>query len=115
MAIVACTLGAVGSAALTLFAGRHSSAPVAVVLIAAWVLTPFIAIAGAVAASRRWSRDAQRILYTITFVVAAASLVAYAAAGLRTRPVTPMFVVTAPISWVVIAGALIWAARSSRT
>jgi peptidoglycan/LPS O-acetylase OafA/YrhL len=99
---------------LTLFAGRHSSAPVAVVLIAAWVLTPFVALAVAVVASKRWPRDAQRTLYKVTFVVAAGSLVAYAGAGLRTPPRTPIFVITAPIAWALVAGAFIWGVRSSR-
>jgi hypothetical protein len=113
-ATIAWTAGAAGSVALTVYAGRHSDAPVVVVLIAAWVLTPFIALACAAAVSTRWSPAVQKMVYRVTFVIALGSLLAYAGAGLRAHPSTPVFVIVPPATWALILTALGSAALYSR-
>lgn len=113
-ALVALVAGAAGSSAMTLYAGRHSHAPLAVVLIAAWTLTPFVALALADAASARWPPSLRRTLWGVTLIVAAGSLAAYASVAFRARPSTPVFVLVAPASWMVIAAALAFRWRSDR-
>lgn len=101
---IAVATGAVGSIGLMLYAGR--SAPrFLVVLFAIWVLSPFIALAVAHAVSKRWPVLTRAALYSVMLVVALGSLIAYGADAFR--PPRPqgafVFVVVAPVSWLLSA------------
>ena len=52
---IAVLTGAVGSAASTLYVGRHNSSPILIGLFVVWVLSPFVGLAVADPGSKRWS------------------------------------------------------------
>lgn len=101
-------VGAAGSIALTIYAGRRVGAPISLqVLFAGWVLTPFVLLRAMIGWSSRRPSLIARALETITPVVTFVSLGIYAAIALGpSRPKTQVFVLVPPASWIVIAAAL---------
>jgi hypothetical protein len=97
--------GGAGSCALMLYAGLRVHAPVAlIVLFLLWVAWPFAGAAAAAYAASRRSLRVHAIFSRLLLIVAVASLAVYAAAALGpNRPKTPFFVLTAPISAVVLS------------
>jgi hypothetical protein len=95
--------GALGSAAITLRAGR--SAPrLLLIAIAIWVLAPFVAVLLVDAVSKRWSAASQSALHAVMVLLALVSLVVYGAE--LVRPHTPpafMFVLVPPASLLLMA------------
>jgi hypothetical protein len=95
--------GALGSAAITLRAGR--SAPrFLLIAIAIWVLAPFVAVLLVDAISKRWSAVSQSALHAVMVLLALVSLVVYG--GELVRPHTPpafMFVLVPPASLLLMA------------
>jgi hypothetical protein len=120
VALVTALVGAAGSVALTLFAGRHNNSRILPVLFTIWVLSQFVVLLVAHVFSKRWSVVTRTALYAVTLLVALASLVIYAHAALRPPKAQAAFafVIVPPASWVltaiavVIAGLL--AGRQSR-
>ncbi len=109
-------VGAGGSVALMLRAGRRNTSPLLIVLFACWVLSPFIALAFAAIASKRWSTRTRVTLYGIILVVTLGSLALYGAVALgppRTRTAS-VFVVVPPASWLLMVVTLALAAVVSR-
>ena len=100
--------GAVGSIALTVYAGQRVGAPLVLqVLFGGWVLTPFLLLGVALLWSTRRKPLVARALETVTPVVVFVSLAMYAATALAgSRPKTAVFVLVAPGSWLVIAAAI---------
>jgi len=80
---VAAVVGAVGSVALTLYAGRNNNLPILMILMSGWVLAPFMGFALASRYSGRWAASTRAMLDGIIVLVAIASLVMYARDVLR--------------------------------
>jgi hypothetical protein len=114
-ALIAVIVGAVGSAGLTIYAGRRNSSLLLVTLFLGWVLSPFIALAWAHAKSRHWAGFTRATLHWLMLVVAVASPLIYGLVALGPARVKPafVFVVVPPVSWLLIAAALAIAARIS--
>ena len=103
MARLAIAVCAAISLAATIYIGRHSAALLAVILVAGWVIAPFLALLWAEARSRAASvlvSLACAIVYIVRAVTAPDSSRA------------SVFVAVPAASWIVIA-AVVLAARSS--
>jgi len=74
---VAALVGAVGSVALTLYAGRNNNLPLLMILMAGWVLAPFMGFALVSRYSGSWAASTRAVLDGIVVLVAVASLVVY--------------------------------------
>ena len=74
--LIAAVIGAAGSAGLFLNASR-TTPPLLRILLGAWILAPFIALAWANLVSGRWSVLARYSLYCVTLIVALGSLMFY--------------------------------------
>ena len=76
-----------------------------VVLIAIWVLAPFVVLAIANVASTRWSALTRTALYGLTLVLTLGSLAVYGNDFLRPRRAQPAFVfVMVPLAlWLLMA------------
>jgi hypothetical protein len=80
---VAAVVGAVGSVALTLYAGRSNNLPFLMILMSGWVFAPFMGYALASRYSGRWAPATRAVLDGIIVLVAIASLVMYTRDALR--------------------------------
>lgn len=109
--------GAAGAVGLTLYAGRHNTSRLLMLIFAIWVLSPFVALVWAYAVSVRWSPSTRATLYGVMLLTAIATLAIYACVALGPpRPKTaPMFVIVPPVSWLLLATAVPIAARLSRS
>ncbi len=117
VALIAVFLGAVGSVALTGYAGRHNmhTPAMLLVLFAGWVLSPFVALALAIFASSRWAAFTRAALHLSAVVVTLASLALYAHVSLALpSPRTAVFVLVPPVSWLLTAAVLFAAALVAR-
>src|SRR3989442_4308945 len=74
---VAAVAGAVGSVALTLYAGRNNNLPLLMVLMAGWVVAPFVWFALASLISHRWSEPARAALDIRILLMAFLPLTSY--------------------------------------
>lgn len=98
----AAIVGAAGSLGFMLRAGRHTPRFLLMLFII-WVLSPFVVLLWANAASTRWPVLARKALYCVTIAVALASLAIYAYFVLETPRPTPAFVLVPPASGVLTA------------
>ena len=112
--LVAVGAGAGGSLVFLLHAGR-SPALVLVLIMSAWVLSPFAALAVAGAISTRWSAPTRSALSWVMLALPLGSLVVYGVDFLHPPAVQRafVFVVVPPVSWLLIAVAITSAARLS--
>ena len=114
-ALVAVVAGAVGSAGLTLRAGR-TTPRFLLVLFLIWVLSPYAVLAWANLAAKGWLFLTQGTLYCVTFVITLGSLAIYG--GLVSPPAgsAPAFVFLAvpPGGWLLMALTVPPAAMISR-
>lgn len=102
---VAAVIGAVGSVALTLYAGRSNNLPFLMVLMAGWVFAPFFGFALASKVSARWSPAARTALDVGIVVIAVAALGIYARDALQLPPRRAGVYVLVPIvSWLLLLG-----------
>ena len=102
---VAAVIGAVGSVALTLYAGRSNNLPFLMVLMAGWVFAPFFGFALASKVSARWSPAARTALDVGIVVIAVAALGIYARDALQPPPRRAVVYVLVPIvSWLLLLG-----------
>jgi hypothetical protein len=116
--LIAALAGGLGSAGLMLYAGQRVHSPrLLLFLFTLWVLAPFLALLLAVVVAQRWSAPARTALHYLTLAIAPASLAIYAVTALGpARPKTAVFVLVAPLSWLLIATVLaIVALRSARS
>jgi hypothetical protein len=104
VALVAVLSGPVGSVGLLLRAGRHTPR-LLLVLMAIWVLAPFMALVLANVVSKRWPVPTRVTLYGVTLLVTLGSLAIYADDALRPRKAQAAFVYVAvpAASWLLIA------------
>ena len=116
---VAAVVGAVGSVALTLYAGRNNNLPLLMILMSGWVLAPFMGYALASRYSAGLATFTRVALDGIIVLVAVVSLLMYARGALRPPASKPAAVfVGVPIAaWLlmlvgVALGALISRRRS---
>jgi hypothetical protein len=103
---VALPVGAAGTLALYLFAGRHTPR-LLLVGMGLWVLSPFAALLVARAAAARHPERHHAALDGAALLIALATPAVYATAvfaPLMARP-TPAFVLVPPLSWLLVAAA----------
>jgi len=81
-----------------------------------WVVSPFVMLAVGYVVSKRWPVLMRATLYGVTAVVAVASLAIYGATAFGApRPRTAVFVIVAPVSWLLTAILVATAAFLSRS
>ncbi len=108
------TLGALGSVAFTVWAGRHAP-PVLQGMFAAWVISPFLFLLSATRLAAKWPEESQRALRLPAAILSALSIVLYLVAALiAAKPVTPVFVLWPAISWISAGIAVARSARLAR-
>lgn len=99
----AIVVGALGSVALMLFAGRGNPSSFLLVLFAIWDLSPFLGLALANRGSSRWPGRAQTVLSIVTLAIALGSLAIYGLVVISTIPKVARVFLLVPLgSWVVI-------------
>jgi drug/metabolite transporter (DMT)-like permease len=115
-ALIALLAGAVGSVGLLLRAGHTSDQRMLLVLIAIWVLSPWVALAVADVVSKRWSPTTRTVLYYVMLVVTLGSLAMYVddAAMPRRAQAAFVFVVVPLASWLLMVIVIPIAAFASR-
>lgn len=114
-------IGAIVSVAALIYVGTRSGSnaaqPVVMVLIAIWVISPFVILFALHKVSASWSSATRSALYVMMLIISVLSLVVYLAAAAgpaRPKPAAP-FVALPPVAWVIIAIALLVAAFVSRS
>jgi hypothetical protein len=107
--------GAIASAGLTLWVGRHGSSLILLAMFVVWVLLPFVALLVADRLAIRWAPRTRKTVYTVMLIVAIASVQTYANVALRS-PAQPafMFLMVPVCSWLVMLIAISIAAFVSR-
>ena len=120
-ALIAVLAGAVGSVGLLLRASNRNPSQLLVVLLAIWVVAPFLALLLASIVSKGWSVLTRVTLYGVMLVVPLSCLAIYVADAIwpRTSPGPFVFIPVPPASWLfsalaVLAAALISGRRSRR-
>jgi GNAT superfamily N-acetyltransferase len=115
VALAAVVAAAGGSVGLMLWVGRHNPSSVLLLLFALWVVSPFLGLQLADMFSKRWSVRTQATLHSVTLTLTLGSLGIYCYVALR--PPTPAFVfLVVPLaSWLLMATAVLAAARISGT
>ncbi len=103
-ALIVLVIGAAVSMGLMLHAGRRNDSRLLLVLMAIWVLSPFIVLALAEVVSKSWSAFTRAALHSVMLVVTLGSLVVYGHDALRPRAKAAfVYVVVPPASWVLMA------------
>jgi len=102
---IAILVGVVGSVALFLRASqRKGPPPLLIVLFVIWVLSPYLLLVAARLFAKRWPPRSRSWIHLAAVVVAALSLVAYGAVALGpSEPKTAVFVLVAPVCWLITA------------
>ena len=120
-ALIAVLAGAVCSVGLLLRATNRNPSQLLVVLLAIWVVSPFVALLWASIVLKGWSVLTRVTLYAVMLVVPLSSVAFYVADAIwpRTSPGPFVFIPVPPASWlfsafVVLAAALISGTRSCR-
>jgi|GEM_PF-1199611 len=105
LALLVTVIGAALSAGLTLYTGRHNPSGTLMTLFVLWVLSPFVALVWAGAASIRWPALARAALYFGMLLIPIASVAVYArvAFGPPLVKTAFAFLVTPLVSWLLIA------------
>lgn len=101
---IAVVVGALGSVVLMLYAGRRNPSAFLLVLFAIWDLSPFVGLAMANRASRRWPRRLDTMVNVIALVVAAGSLAIYISVVLI-APIprfARLFLIVPLVSWLLL-------------
>ena len=104
-AIAAAIVGAIGSVALTVRAGR-TTPPLLLIAMTIWVGAPFVALAYAVILSPRWSAATRKTLYvTVVLLTVVCLFLYYADERLRPAhvPRAFLFVLVPPVSLLLTA------------
>jgi hypothetical protein len=103
-ATVAAVVGAVGSVALTLYAGRNNNLAFLMILMSGWVLAPFMGYALASRFSGSWLPFTRAALDGIIVLVAVASLTLYARGAFRPPASKPAaaFVAVPIAAWLLL-------------
>jgi hypothetical protein len=104
-ALIAVLAGAVGSVGFLLRATNRNPSQLLVVLLAIWVLSPFVALLWANIVSKRWSVLTRVTLSSVMLVVTLSSLAIYEADALwpRKSQAAFVFIIVPPASWLLSA------------
>jgi hypothetical protein len=115
-ALCAVLAGAVGSVGFMLHAGSRSPQRLLLVIVAVWVLAPFMVLVFAEMRSKRWSALTRQALHVVMLVVSFGALAVYWNNLVRPRRSQPafVFVLVPMVSWVVTAAVVSIAAFISR-
>jgi hypothetical protein len=115
LALMALGAGAMGSIGVMLRVGRRAPRFL-LVLFAVWVLSPFIGLAIADKASKRWPARTRATLYSVMLVLALGSFAIYVDVVLRPPAATPAFrfVVVPLASWLLMTTAALISGKLSR-
>ena len=113
---IAAVVGAVGSVALTLYAGRNNNLPFLMILMSGWVVAPFVGFALARRFAGRWPESTRAALDTMIVLIAVASLVLFARGALRPPASKPaaVFVAVPIAAWLLMLIGVPLAALVSR-
>lgn len=104
LGLVSTVLGAIGSLALMLYAGRENTHLSITFLFVVWVLAPFAALLIADRIAKRWPQIYQTSLYATMLVVSSSSIIVYAFDIKPTSaPHAFVYVAVPPISVALIA------------
>jgi hypothetical protein len=105
VALVAVVAGAVGSVVSLLLVSHRSDSRIVLVLIAGWVLSPFVALVFANTLAKRWSALTRTTLHCMMLILTVGSLAAYWSVVLKppTSKRAFMFVAVPLASWGLIA------------
>ena len=111
-ASIAVLAGAVGSVGFLLRATSRNPSQLLVVLMAIWVVSPFVALLWASFASKPWSAPARMSLYGVMLLVSLSTLAIYVADALwpRSSQAAFVFIAVPPASWLLSAVAVFLAA-----
>jgi hypothetical protein len=114
-ALIAVSVGAVGSLALMFYTGRRNNSRILMLLFTLWVVSPFVAAALADRISKAWSVTTRATLYGAMLVLSLGSLAVYAADASRAirGKAAFVFLVVPPTSSLVAAAAVAIAALIS--
>ena len=117
---MAAVVGAIASVAMLVYVGNRGGSnkaqPVVMILIAIWVLSPYVILVAGHARSGSWSDLSRVTLYWMMIVVAVISFIVYVPFGMgpiRPKPAAP-FVGIPPLQWILIVAALLVAAGITR-
>jgi ACR3 family arsenite efflux pump ArsB len=101
---IAAVVGAVGSVALTLYAGRNNNLPLLMILMSGWVVAPFVGYALARRYAGRWAASTRAVLDGIIVLVAITSLVLFAWGAFRPPASKPaaVFVAVPIAAWLLM-------------
>ena len=120
VASIVTLVAALGSVALQVYAGRHSPQTLVLILIAGWVLSPFVVLGILHLRASRWSPVPETTLYCLMLLVALGSLAVYSVAAMRplaSKPPAFLFVALPPatllLATVVLAAAWIAGRKSA--
>jgi len=113
---VGAVIGAVGSVALTLYAGRNNNLPFLMILMAGWVFAPFFGYAAARRFSGRWSTATRAALDLAILMITVAALAIYTLAVLRPPPSqgARVYVAVPIVSWMLLLAVGVAGFLSSR-
>ena len=103
-ALIAVVTGAVGSLGLLLRAGQRTPR-LLLMIMAIWVLSPFVALVLVDVVAKRWSVLTRATLYSVMLVVTLGSLAIYGADALWPPRAQAAFVwvIVPPLSWLLMA------------
>lgn len=116
VALIAALAGAAGSFGLMLRVGRRNPSLILLVLFAVWVLSPFVALLWANVVSKWWPVLTRTTLYTVTLVIALASLAIYGRVAFgppRAQPAAA-FLMVPLASWLLVAFVVLASRRLSK-
>lgn len=116
VASIAVLAGAVISVGFLVRATGRNPSQLLVVLMAIWVVSPFVALLWANLVSKPWSAPVRVSLYGVMLLVSLASLTIYSADALwpRSSQAAFVFIAVPPASWLLSAIAVSLAAFTSR-
>lgn len=112
VALVALVVGAAVSLGFMLRAGRHQKSIVLIVMFAAWVASPFVALALADARWKDWPARMRATLHSMMLLVALGSVAIYAdLVAWPPRPTNAFVYLVVPAgSWVLIVVVMVFGA-----
>ena len=116
-ALVTGVIGAIGSVAFTLYAGRHNESRFLILLFVGWVLSPFVALVVAQRIRKNWPERVRASIEILTLLVTVVSLGAYATVTWgppRPKPAA-VFLLVPALCWFLIGFVVLRAARRSHT
>ncbi len=116
VARAAAILGAAGSVALTLYAGRNNNLPFLMVLMGGWVFAPFFGFALARRFSGRWSPATRAALDVVILIITVAALAIYTRGVLRPPQSqgARVYVAVPIVSWILLLAVGVAGFLSSR-